>query len=397
MAGPCEKAHEKTAKVLLNYGASPNGRGGWFSHPLVSAIISRNDAVISLLLEKGANVNAQGGRHVCPLMCAASLGNLNAVHELIYRGAKVNDENDKGADALHSASSAGRLEVVKLLLESGADVNAKGGKHKNALNAASAEGSPAIVRELLDAGADPQCWDEHYGNALQAASLGGHDDIVKMLATAGANVNHRGGSQRGTALVCASSKGHLSTLELLFDLGTPPGPTRDNINAMVAASQRCDQDAVSILLRHGANINSSGGQKITTSTGTEVTLLPLSAACSKGDDEMVEFLLTRGADANITCPLEGTALITALSNPTRGCNLNVVRKLLAAGARLDELPKQSDHANALTAAVARDNQAAVSLLLEKGANPNLVNGNKKSALMVAARKDGNEIPVFSSK
>lgn len=130
---------------------------------------------------------------------------------------------------------------------------------------------------------------------------------------------------------------------------------------------------------------------VSTNNGLEITLLPLSAACPKADDEMVEFQLTQGADVNVTCPWKGTALIAALSNPTRYFNLDVVRKLLAAGARLDELPKQSEHANALTAAVARDDQAAVSLLLEEGANPNLVNGNKQNALMVAARKDGNEI------
>ena len=322
-------------------------------------------------------------------MCAASLGNLNVVHELIYRGAKVNDENDKGADALHSASSAGHLEVVKLLLESGADVNAKGGKHKNSLNAASAEGFPAIVKELLDAGADPQSFDEHYGNALQAASFAGHNDVVKMLATAGVDVNHKGGSQRGTALVCASGSGHLSTIELLFDLGIPSGPTQDLANAMVAASKKCDQDAVSILLQHGGNINCCDGKATSVTAGNELT--PLSAACFKSDDHMVEFLLARGADANIICPTHGSALLAALSVPSRRCNLDVVRMLLTAGARIDELPERCVHANALTAAVARDNYAAVSLLLENGANINLVNENKQSALMIAAREDENEI------
>ena len=322
-------------------------------------------------------------------MCAASLGNLNVVRELIYRGAKVNDENDKGADALHSASSAGHLEVVKLLLESGADVNAKGGKHRNSLNAASAEGFPAIVKELLDGGADPQSFDEHYGNALQAASFAGHSEIVKMLAGAGVDVNHKGGSQRGTALVCASGSGHLSTIQLLFDLGTPPGPTQDNANAMVAASKKCDEDAVSILLQNGGNINCSDGKATSVTKGNELT--PLSAACLKSDAHMVEFLLARGADANIVCPTHGSALLAALSVPKRRCNLDVVRTLLLAGARLDELPKRSSHANALAEAVAQDNQAAVSLLLEKGANINLVNENKQSALMLAACEDGNEI------
>lgn len=393
LAAACEKAHEKTVKALLDHGASPNGRGGWFSHPLMSAIIGRNNVIITLLLEKGANVNAQGGRHVCPLMCAAYLGNLKVVQELIDRGAKVNDENDKGADALHSASVAGHLEVVRLLLESGADVNAKGGKHKNALNAASAEGFPSIVKELLAAGADPRSFDEQYGNAIQAASHGGHDDVVEILVTAGIDLNHRGGSQRGTALVCASASGRLSTVELLFEHGIPQGPTQDIANAMVAASKNRYQDTVKTLLEKGGNINYNG--RLTT-LGSELN--PLSAACQKGDERLVEFLLARGADANFPCPTNGTALLAALSVPTRRCSLDVINRLLVAGAQIDTLPESGLHGNALAAAVAQKNQAALSLLIESGANINLANGNKESPLMIAAiEESGAFLDVLLSK
>ena len=382
LAAAAEKGHEGTVQLLLDHGASPNGRGGWFSTPLMSAIAGRNDAIIRTLLEKGANVNAQGGRHVCALMAASFLGNLKTVQELIRRGARVNDENDKGADALHSACTAGHIDIVKYLLENGADVNAKGGKHRNALNAASAEGYLPIVEVLLDAGADPQSFDEHYGNCLQAASFGGHEDIVRTLHGAGVDVNSIGGSQRGTALVCAVAAGRVSTVSLLFELGLNQGPSKDIANAMISASMKGDHEMLSLLLKQGADINACGLKR------SGETWTPLQVAAHRGDLDLVEFMIQRKVDPNAIGGLYSTPLMASVDSDK--CDIRVIQSLLTAGANVNEMASYTRFASSLVAALSRNNKAAVELLIDHGAKIDLVNANRTSALMCAVENESDD-------
>ena len=387
LAAAAEKGVERTFQLLLDAGAAVNGKGGWYGFPLVSAIVGKNDVLVQILLNKGANINLLGGRHVCALMAAAAIGKIELVEQLIDLGAKVNDENDKGADALHAACCAGRLDVVELLLSRGADVHAKGGKHRNALNAASAEGYPLIVQRLLKEGADPLVFDENYGNAFQAAVSHGHNEIAKILKDAGADVNATGGI-RGSALVSAASMGYVTTIELLFTLGVPSGRTQDIADAMVVATHKQHKDVVNLLIQSGADINATGllmGDLWT----------PLQVAANKGCALMVAFLLDHGADVNVIGGIHGSALIAAADSDK--CSCQVLELLISNGVHINEIIEVSQrdsnpikftgHASPLAAAVSRNNEEAVKLLLEHGADPNLVNGTFCTALMSAVSID----------
>ncbi|KAF4626816.1 hypothetical protein G7Y89_g11339 [Cudoniella acicularis] len=384
LSAAAERGHRRVTQLLLDAGASINARGGWFSTPLISAIVGKEDSIINKLLDNGANINAQGGRHDCALMAAAALGRIDLVKKLINLGARVNDENDKGADALHSACCAGRLDVVELLLASGADVNAKGGKHRNALNAASAMGHLEIVQVLLAAGADAQAFDPHYGNCLQAAALNGHKDIVRILAEVGVDLDSDGGV-RGTALVCAAWAGNLEMVELLVSLGLPTGNTQDMTNALIVATHKQHESIVRYVISQGADIDTLGQIK------SNEWRWALEVAAHKGNQHFVEVLLGLGADADNFGGEYGTALISALDSDH--CNHHVVEILLAASVDVNQTvcpEKAGRHGFALNAAIQRADLKAIGILLDHGADPNLLNGREDSPLMHAVNI-GNEV------
>ncbi|KAL9606529.1 MAG: hypothetical protein Q9179_000315 [Wetmoreana sp. 5 TL-2023] len=386
LSAAAEKGHERTFQMLLNAGASINGKGGWYAYPLISAIVGQNDTIVQILLNKGANVNLTGGRHVCALMAASALGKLALVKKLIDLGARVNDENDKGADALHSACCAGHRDIVELLLGNGADVNAKGGKHRNALNAASSEGFALIVDLLLDAGADPTSFDPNYGNALQAAARSGHEEIVRKLSDSGCAVNAAGG-MRGTALVGASATGQARVVELLLELDAHNGngDTQDTADALVAAAYKDHEDVVELLVAKGANLNRSGDLQ-------SVQWLPLQVAAHHNKFEMLSTLLKLGADPNAVGGWCGSVLMAAAESLKNDCQ--ILEALIVAGANINALipPEMrskypvgwTPESTALGAAASNEQPDAVQLLLNHGADPNLMCGNYGTALQKAS-------------
>jgi ankyrin repeat protein len=384
LSAAAEKGHRRVVQLLFGAGASANGRGGWYSTPLISATVGKDNSIINKMLDNGANVNAQGGRHDCALMAAAALGKIDLIKRLIGLGARINDENDKGADALHAACCAGRLDVVELLLASGADVNAKGGKHRNALNAACANGYPEIVQALLIAGADPHAFDSHYGNCLQAAVFYNHRDIVQCLAKAGVDVNAVGGV-RGSALVCAARAGNLEMVELLASLGVPTGDTQDMSNAFIMATHKQHEFIMRYMISNGINIETLGQIRSNEWVGA------LDVAAHEGNQHLLETLVSLGANVKLHGGLYGTCLIAAIDSDH--CSHKVIDAIIAHGANVNQkvVPARSDKQGcALNAAINRADLNAVTILLDHGADPNLINGRQPSPLMLAVQL-GNEV------
>jgi ankyrin repeat protein len=389
LAAAAEKGHFRTVEVLLDHGVNPNGRGGWCCFPLISAVMGKNAAIIDLLLQRGANVNAQGGCHGCALMAAASKGMVDLVSKLVDFGAKVNDEDDKGSDALYAACTAGHLDVVNLLLQLGADVNAKGGKHRNALNAASAEGKVEIVKRLIEVGADIQVLDEHVGNALQLAAWKGHDDIVRIISDAGVDVNESGG-QRGSALVAAATRGHDATIRLLFELGVKQGDTQEMVDALVFAAHEGHQSTAELLLGSGLTVE---GPSYVSSMANPSPRTALEAATRKGHIDIVKLLIAHGTDVNSFN--EGSSLgspLLAAIDTAKPC-IATINILLDAGAD-PNLPVEStepSYGYPLPAAVITGNLEIVKLLIARGAKINEVHGLYFTAMQFAA---GQENPII---
>lgn len=103
------------------------------------------------------------------LQRACKRGDLSEVLEFLERGANPNESDFCGFTCLHEAALEGHLEVVKVLLERGADVNkqsSEAGDMETPLMDAAENKHIEIVRTLLEHGADPRIFNINGFTAL---------------------------------------------------------------------------------------------------------------------------------------------------------------------------------------------------------------------------------------
>jgi ankyrin repeat protein len=142
---------------------------------------------------------------------------------------------------------------------------------------------------------------------------------------------------------------------------------------LLSASSRGYSDLVQLLIEKGADVNLTGGD------GTSA----LSGACTEGQFEVVKLLLEAGANPNL-----GSALVFAC----REMSEDIVHALLDADAHVDYTGSDSDDGTALHASVwttkasgIGDSRARiVRMLLDAGADPNHSGGRHGSILAGAA-------------
>ncbi|KAJ7271021.1 ankyrin repeat-containing domain protein [Mycena rebaudengoi] len=176
---------------------------------------------------------------------------------------------------------------------------------------------------------------------------------------------------------------------------------------IVASSENCP-DIVRLLIKHGINVNATGG-----SYGNA-----LHAAAAMGHVPVVQELIANGIDVNIQGTRYSSALNAALEGRhegvaqlliENGANVNVrgglyrtvlqaesvkgndkmVQLLLAKGANVNT--QGGYYGGALQAASAKGRIAVVHLLLDKGANVNAQGGHYDSALQAALKEGHNTV------
>src|SRR5215467_2943013 len=262
-----------------------------------------------------------------PLADAVRNGNKDSVRVLLQKNADINAAEADGTTALHWASYQDDVESADLLIQAGARVNAVTDLGVTPLWCASLNGSSAMVRRLLQAGANPNTTLLLGETPLMAAARSGNADVLEQLLAKGANVNHR--AARGqTALMWASAQKH--------------------------------PDAVKILLAHGANIH------VRSDAWSQVMAVP-----------------PHGYSAyNRSIPHGGD---TALMFAVRAGDVSSVKLLLAAGANVNDADAWGVSATVLAAHAGYSE--LVDLLLEKGAEPNLVTAGFSALHIAIMRRD----------
>lgn len=194
-----------------------------------------------------------------------SIMNKDIVEVLLKNDARVNKKENKGKTPLHMACSDIRLkETVNLLLDekAGAQMDIKDNEGKTPLHLACEIGFAEVVGTLLAKGVKVNIKDNQGYTPLHLACNVGSDKVVQLLLAKGAKVNI--GDEKGrTPLHLACGFGFVKVAELLVD--------------------------------KGANVN----------IGDNIKQTPLHLACgeefaeSNGRDEVVEFLLSERANADV--------------------------------------------------------------------------------------------------
>lgn len=295
-----------------------------------------------VLIAMGFTLHAIAGNI---LWDAISRNEIGKAKILITIGADVNQKNNLGNPLLHHAVSSGNPELVELLISKGADVNAKGQFDRVALHYANKKGMAKI---LLAHGATVDAPTNYGETPLHWAAEGvnGLDkqvdlvEFVDVLIAHGADVNRKTGEGRSYA--------------------TP-------LNYAVASN---NIPVAKLLIAHGADVEGGGSS-------------PLSGAATV---EMAQLLIDSGAGVNT----RSTAGWYPLHSAAHRGNIQVTNYLLARGANPNAV--SGNGFTALYMAAESDYGAAVAeALLNYGADPNVRNASGQTALHQAASQGATKV------
>ncbi len=245
---------------------------------------------------------------------------MTTLRTLLRQRVDVNATQPDGTTALHWAAHWNDLETVKLLLSAGAKVNVPNRYGATPLSEAVVTGNAAMVQALLDAGASVKTRTTEDGETvLMTAARAGNIDAVKLLLDRGAEVNARENYKNQTALMWAAVERHT--------------------------------DIVKLLLRHGADWRIR-------SVDRETKPPRLSAASSISP-------IARGG-------------FTALAFTAREGDVATARVMLDAGVDVDY--SDIDNTSPLVVAIMNKQFTFANFLLERGADPNIVDAYGRTAL-----------------
>lgn len=227
--------HTALVQKLLDAGAEVNKTGGRWHTPLRAALVDGHETIIFLLLDHEADVQLEQTARECKeygvssyesktvLQLAVQTGNINIVTAILAKGSDASIEVPEGNHPLTIASRKGGIEMVRILLKAGAPVNAQGRRRRwqsrvidedaSPIHAASAAGHSDIVSFLICSGADIESTVDGSGTPLTAAASRGNIQVVVTLISAGARID------ASAALEEAVRYNHFEVVKLLLESG----------------------------------------------------------------------------------------------------------------------------------------------------------------------------------
>lgn len=379
--------------LLLELGADPNHGNRQGQRPLHYLAASASDVTERLLLKlvkAGADVDAIDLDGVTPLSNAVLGDRPDLVRHLLAAYANPELKNAEGFTSLHLASSFGKVEIIRLLadkadteardskgftplhlsiffkdvpieaiqalLENEADPDSKTRDGRRPLslllNAGRDNSSKADIARLLIAHrADP--WSPNTDGQI-AVLIAALDEFADFCAPALDKSSSLIASSReaSLALVCASAIGRIDVVTSLVQRGTRINYLAPNgFRALAAASLNGHINVIQFLLNENALVNPSSGVPTA-----------LTCAAEKGYDEIVDLLVTNGADPNLPGRGGWTPLFYAIAHG----NSDTAKRLLEVGGYLNV---RSMSGTTPLHIVARENHEGVAnLLLDLKAN-----------------------------
>jgi ankyrin repeat protein len=175
-----------------------------------------------------------GSAAVRPVADAAERGDISKVRQQLRSGADVNETQGDGMTALHWAAERGDTELAEMLIVAGANVEA--GTRLGAyspLHLASRNGHAAIVKALLAANADPDRRTTNSGVApIHLAAASPNPETVRVLLDAGADANATEGSWDQTPLIFAADANRVDSIRMLLDAGADPSITSRTVDVV---------------------------------------------------------------------------------------------------------------------------------------------------------------------
>ncbi|CEP03432.1 hypothetical protein PBRA_003192 [Plasmodiophora brassicae] len=190
------------------------------------------------------------------LQMAAARAHVAIVQDLLEAGADPNAaQKSSRLTALHHAANSQRHEaaaVIRAVVEYGADPNAVDGDGLSSLHYACTRGNLPCVEALCQAGADPNI-ETCPMTPLMMAAAQGHDQVVQALVKCGATVNGKTRAKGQTVLHIACEHERFSTVDILLANGASTNEVdAEGASALIGAISRGQPQMVIHLLNHHA-------------------------------------------------------------------------------------------------------------------------------------------------
>ncbi len=320
-----------------------------------------------------------------PVADAAQEGDVATVRELLRTGADVNAAQSDGLTALHWAAMRDDTEIAELLLYAGASVRplTRVGGY-TPLHLAAREGHAGVVSVLLEAGADANEWTTTGVTAAHFAALANSSATLRALAAAGADLNAPDGFQLRTPLIFASGRNATDAVGTLLELGADPGLQTD-LKDYTALNER-DRDERARRARVRAA--EAGDEPVSNDNADRFPgqTPPDSTAAEDDDEEDTEEEDDAEEEAEEEPEEEKEPPVRALSSAeqigvqgglsalhyaAREGHIETAKLLLDGGADINQ-PSGGDQTTPLLAAVINGNYDFAMVLLERGADANMV-------------------------
>jgi len=418
---------QQQIRTLLNQHTDVNVRSEDGSTALLWAAHWNDLQTGDLLVRAGADANTANDFRMTPLSQACTNGSARFIELLLNAGANPDTPIATGETPLMTCARTGNADAVTMLLVHGADVNGKEPtQNQTAVMWAAAEQHPKILQALIAAKADVRAHTKQGFTALHFAARLGDLESTRILLDAGVDVNVRAQPDAGsrqesrgvradmtfpgsTPLFVATVRGHVPLALFLLDHGADPNVMDAGFTPLFWAAGSwenglanpvygfvdpiggiADREAklklVRALLAHGADPNLQMTVRPPTFGGTgtggyndSVGATAFVVAANAADVEMMRLLLAAGANPHLLTKTNSNALLAA-TGLNRGIGeiidnedqaLEAVKFLLDLG--VDAKAVTTFNENALYGPGYRGWNRMLELLIEKGADVNLVN------------------------
>jgi ankyrin repeat protein len=300
--------------------------------------------LVKLLLEYGADPDLPGPNP--PVL--TSLRFADCMRYLIAGGADIRTNTALLENAVHY----NQIEVVKALLDGGLDPNTKG-DYYTPLNTSIRDDLFEITDLLVSRGADPNLSGGE-GFPIQVAAT--KPEAIKLLLGAGVDV------KKPNVLEKSVFRDSIASIPILLDAGYPiTGLEDDYYRPLNTAVRDNKSEILQLLLSRGADPNFKGGEGF-----------PIQIAATL--PEMLKILIAAGADVRQPGVLEKAVFRESIAS---------IAILLDAEYPIAGLP--DDYYRPLNTAVRENLAEILQLLLSRVADPNLA-GGEGIPLVIAADK-----------
>lgn len=322
-----------------------NDRGRNFIRNVYGSSGSRSNGMVGTTIEDVVDSKPSAGEEKPETRRFISLlqSSLRAFEKLnLFRGPFI--------PIMSKEESLRRTEVVTFLLTNGANPSCLGGQDAFPIQVAARLCPATIVRKLIDAGADVMC--AHDGESALDAAIerdSGSTNIVRMILECGGTFPVD--LEKGKFLIERSLKFFDRYGRYIWD-----HDSRLTLKPCLDDAFENGPGAVLELLLH---------QYPEYKTDHEIFICVLQMVCLIGKQDLVELLLTRGADPNRSGYYYGTPIQAA----ARSGQLEIVRLLLRHGASVNAVQGRWD--TALRAASIGGHSDVVNLLISHGAEISL--------------------------